>query len=70
MRTPFSLEGKTELLEGSEMEVDISEAKDKRTNPGTRHVFLFSFLAPICFALAWADFSLLASDESCRLTVS
>lgn len=51
MRTPFSLEGQTELLEGGKWRlVAVSEAKDSRTNPGTRLVFPVSLLAPVVFS--------------------
>lgn len=46
-----------------------SEAEERRTNPGPRLVFTLSLLAPVCSALAWADFFLVAVAESSRLTV-
>lgn len=71
MRTPFSLEGQTELVEeGKWRRVGVSEVKDRRTNPGASLVSPVSLLAAVCSALAWADFFLIAGDESSGLTVT
>lgn len=42
----------------------------RRADTGVTLVLPFSLPAPVCPALAWADFFLIAGDEAYRLTIT